>query len=250
MPRNLKTKLWLGVPINFHEICSIYPLTVGECLCYMDVPDNSQDQLSFNGLFLPYTINDVFLKEFCPDFHGTVWDYWFVNVAQAARLCYTLAVFTHEINLEPDLEHKRVVFNKGSENERSLGPEHFDEFADIILQAHYMKKYKPDKQKKIRIKNPEYQKRYQQYQARRQKNPQVDDDNDLAVCVKYIQVASQSYIPDKEILSWSYWKLLRWHSELIRQVEYQNGYQCYATCGDKKLRKALTKLETELRTKI
>lgn len=246
MIKNLKTKLWLNAPINFHDICMIHPLTVQQYLHYMDVSEESETELSYAALMLPFTLNETFLKEHCPDFPGTEWDFLFANATQIARFMFSVAVLTDDSGLKPDLEKKRLVFANG----KTLGREHFDEFSEIILQAHYLKKYKPSPQKKMAVKNPKHQQRLQKYLAHRNKNTQLDDDVDLAVCVKYIQIASQSYIPDKEILAWTYWKLLRWHSEMIRQIEYQNGYACYATSGDKKLGKTLTKLQTELRTKI
>lgn len=261
MIQNLELKLWTGTPIDFYGICNIYPLTVKDYIHYNDVPEDATDELNYIGLLAPFIMNNLFLKDNGIEFDDDIWDYYFLDAKMLTDLVYALAVFTHEINIRIDLDHKTLVFpgteqtdakssGDGVAQGKAFGKEHFEEFASIILKAHNMKKYQHPTKVAPKIKNKDYADRLKKYTQNRKKNKSIKDDIDLAAVIKCIQLFSPSYIPAAEILTWNYWKVLHWYEDVICKSDYDHLNACFAHWGGKDLRKGLDKLKKELRTTI
>lgn len=248
MIENFDTKMWLGMPLNFHNICTIYPLTIRDYLVLSDIPDDDHERLSYNALFTQFMINHDFLKDAGVDYTGSMWDFFFLAADQLMRLMMSLAILTKDEGLHLDAENRRIYFSTG----KYLSAETFPEFSDIVLQAHCFGKYHHvEKQVKTadQFKSAEYYEKWKKLQANRAKFQKKEGLN-ITQCVKLIQLTSASFIPDNEIMGWTYWKLLHWYNAIILQNNYTELQQCFSHWGGKDLRKTLDKLKEEIMTKV
>lgn len=245
MIANFNEKMWLGVPINFHDICTIYPLTIRDYLIYSDVSDDDIDGLSYNALFTPFMINHDFLKDAGVEYDGDIWSFFFLSNNQIAQLVLAIEVLTRAEELQIDLENKRIYFS----DTQYLSANTFSEFCDIVLRAHCFEPYHHVEKKTPQFKSKAAYERWKKYQALRAKN-QPKDDMNLAQCIKVVQLSSNSYIPDETILGWTYWKLLHWYNASTLKSSYDELHQCFAHWGGKELRKSLESLKNEIMTKI
>lgn len=242
---NFNAKMWLGVPLNFHNICLIYPLTIEQYLAYSDVP--AQDGMSFdyNAIFTQFMINRDFLKDAGVEYDGNIWDFFWMSKDQLAHLLWAITIVTHEDDIQVDVETRQLKFPSG----QSLNASNYAEFADIVLRAHCFGQYQHVEKQVPKFKNKANYERWKKYQSMRQKY-QKKDELDITQCVKVIQLNSPSFIPDSEILKWSYWKLLKWYNAVIQQSNYDDLQGCFAHWGGKDLRRTLDKLKEEIMTKI
>ncbi len=242
---NFNAKMWLGTPLNFHDVCHIYPLTIEQYLLYSDVPAEDGAGFNYNALFTPFMINNAFLRDSGIEYTGSIWDFFWLSKDQLVRLLWSVTVLTHEEQIEVDSENRQFKFKSG----RCLNATNYAEFADIVLQAHCFGQYQHVEKKAPKFKNKAHYERWKKYQSMRQKY-QKTDDLDIAQCVKVIQSTSPYFSPELEILKWSYWKLLKWYNAVIQQSNYDDLQECFAHWGGKDLRRTLDKLKEEIMTKI
>lgn len=248
MIENFDTKMWLGFPINFHNICTIYPLTIRDYLVYSDIGDTGGNGLSYNALFTQFMINHDFLKDAGVNYDGDIFGFFFLSNEQMAMLLLALRILTHEENMRVDVENQRIYFDKS----RFLSSATYPEFSDIVLRAHCFGHYQHVEHRTKTVKDfkrREDYERWKKLQANRAKYQNKDELN-IAQCIKYIQLSSSSYIPDDVILNWTYWKMLHWYNATILQSNYDEMQQCFAHWGGKDLRKSLEKLKQEIMTKV
>lgn len=247
MISNLHEKLWLKQPIDFYGICTIYPLTIKDYLELNKPPAEGQHMPTYSEMFVPFTINHAFLKDAGVDYNGDIWDFFFMDAGMLAQLTWTIGRLTHTDNNKIDIEGKRIMLSET----QSLGADKFQEFADIVLLAHGLERYKPQKKYQPKFKSKAEAERYKKYQAARAKHQAKHEDEDkLLTIIQYVQLASSSYIPDEEILTWTYWKLMRWYNKLILKENHDELHACFAHWGGKDVKKSLDKLKTEIMTKI
>lgn len=245
MIANFNEKMWLGVPLNFHDICTIYPLTLRDYLTLNDVSDDNSNGLSYNALFTQFMINHDFLRDAGVQYDGDMFSFFFLSTDQLGRLMWAVATLTKDTELRVDVEKRRLLFS----NDKYLSAETFPEFCDIVLQAHCFGQYHHVEKKTPKFKSKAAYERWKKYQTMRQKN-QPKDELNIAQCVKYIQLYSNSYIPDETILGWTYWKMLHWYNATILKSNHDELHQCFAHWGGKDIRKSLDSLKNEIMTKI
>ena len=245
MIANFNEKMWLGVPLNFHDICTIYPLTLRDYLVYSDIHDDSTNGLSYNALFTQFMINHDFLEDAGVKYDGDMWSFFFMSGEQLARLVLGISILTRDDGLSIDVENRRICFANG----KYLSSETFPEFCDIVLQAHCFGQYNHVEKKTPTFKSKAAYERWKRYQAMRAKN-QPKDELNIAQCIKFIQLYSNSYIPEETMLGWTYWKLLHLYNATILKSNYDELQQCFAHWGGKEIRKSLDSLKNEIMTKV
>lgn len=246
MINNFDEKMWLGLPIRFYDICTIYPLTLEDYLLLGDLPEDGSLGLNYNALFTQFMINDDFLKDAGVDDYGSVWDFFFIAKEQLSLLMTSISMLTHDANLQLDVANKRIVFSNG----KYLSESTYLEFAETILQAHCFGFYRHVEQTMPHFKNKAHYDRWKRYQEMRAKQKKQEDSLNIVQCVKYIQLHSASYIADSEILHWTYWKVLHWYNAIVLQTNYNELHQCFAHWGGKDIRRSLDSLKQEIITKI
>jgi len=245
MNKNIVDKLWLNMPLEFYDICTIYPMSIKQYLHYSDVAEGNPNELSYSEIITQFSFNHEFLKDQGIDYDGPMLDFFFMSPDMLQRLVWSVAVLTHDGDVTPDLEHHRLMFPNG----RFISARNFDEFADIILQAHCFGRYEHVEKQMPKFRNKEHLKRWQRMQAMREKH-KAKEEVSIAQCVKTIQLESHSYITDAEIVTWTYWKLMHWYNAVVLQSNYEELHSCFAHWGGKDIRKSLDAMKKELMTKI
>ena len=219
---DIKANLQLNIPINFHNICTIYPLSV------IDTVTNDSEFIA--GLFLPYRISkEVLIKsnESMGIFEIIMNDEYLYQ-----SLILSLVYFCRTKNIKVN-KHTLEIFI--DDVEQSINRDNFDELSEVLLTIG--KKDKLTKQKEDEIPKFETDEGYQRWkklQEMRQKSVKKEG-LELYEIIHYVQFGSGSYIHDDEIKAWTYWKLITAYITIIGIDNYNKQFQAYLQCGDKKL---------------
>ena len=245
MIQNLNEKLWLNLPIDFHGICMIYPMSIKQYLHYKDVDASDPNELQYDDIIVQFSFNHEFLHDNGIEYDGPMCDFFFMEPSMLQKMLWSIAVLTDDADIQVDVANRRFVFQNG----KCIDATNFDEFADIVLQAHCFGRYEHVEKKMPKFRNKEHLKRWQRMQAARAKYKPKDEVS-IAQCIKTIQLESHSYIADSEIATWSYWKLMHWYNAVVLQSNYEELHSCFAHWGGKNIRKSLDAMKKELMTKI
>ena len=247
MIENVNEKLWLKLPIDYYGICTLYPLTIKDYLYYNDVQEGDAAHPSYADMFTPFIMNHAFLKDAGIDYTGNMWDFYFLDSTILATLMWSLTVLTRKDDIRVVIEEKRLYFDET----HYLGAENYKELFEIILQAHCFEPYKHKEQHKPKFKDEATRLRYEKYLAARAKNKNTNKSElSLLNCIQYIQLRSTSYIPEDEILTWSYWKLMHWYNKVALKTSHDELHACFAHWGGKEVKRSLDTLKKDIMTKI
>lgn len=223
----------------------IYPLTVDQMICGL-YPSYKIDDVLFKDLFTPFIINSEFLTDCQIEFEGSMLDFFFSDHDSLLLLVNAIAVFAKTQDISINMEQHAI---KVADFEGCIDNSNFDEFADIILKVNCMGRYEHKEEKIPHFETQEGYERWKKLQERRKKYS-VEDDIKIENCGSFIQLHSQSYIPDEEILGWTYWKFNHYYGGLVRKVNYEELFKCFATFGGGDLKKDVEKAKTDMYTKL
>lgn len=218
---DVKSNLLLNIPINFHNICTIYPLTVEQFTF------NDEDYIA--SIFLPFVITKEAMTEKFKDYDvfdvvTQVEQYRNMLLTSIAILCKTKKVL-----LTSDCQD---IYING--NSTSINKENFDEFSDIILLSHAREKYKPIIEVIPQFETEEGYNSWLKLKEMREKN-NVKQEYKLSDIINLVQVGGKSYISEDLIKTWNLWKLYNTHSSINNISSYESCFNLYLQGGDKKL---------------
>jgi hypothetical protein len=214
---DVKSSLILCEPINFHNICDIYPI---------EIKDYIKDSDKFNNLYLPYVISKDILAEELQKY--SVFEIIIANDEYMETLYKSLIIFCKTENIKMKINtngEPELYFN---ENLCSLNKNNFDEFADIILLSGGKEKYKAEV---IPVfETAEGYERWKKYEEMKQKYAKKDDAS-VANIINVAQSGGLSYINENTIKHWSMWKLMNTYSSIINKDGYEKQYSQYLVTG-------------------
>lgn len=214
---DIKSCLLLCKPINFKNICKIYPIDLDT---YLD------DEEKINDLYLPYAISKEYLSENpcdCSNFEIVLSNQEYFTLLYESLL---LLCKTSDIKIKIDDPNNPELFF--DDNKSSLNKNNFDEFADIVLLSGGKERYKPEV---IPVfETPEGYERWKKYEENKKKYTKKEDSS-LANLINVVQSGGFSYVSEELIKKWSVWKLINSYNSTINRDGYDKQYSQYLVTG-------------------
>lgn len=213
----------MNLPIHFHDICTIYPFTVSDAIHYFEKGTSTEMFLPFlltkdiiNAPFRQYSLYQIVLSD----------SKLFQSFSETLRfLCRT-----ENIKINPKTLDITIDNNPGYLNSAA-----FDELSDIISTMVCMEKIHKTEKQIPKFETPEGYERWKKLQNQREKNHTADDEIHIYDIINCVQFGGNYYIPDEEILKWSYWKLIHASKTISLLKNYDFTCNAYLQCGDKAL---------------
>jgi len=220
---DVKSCLMLCKPINFHNVCTIYPI---------EVTDYVEDSEYYSSLYLSYVLTkEVLSEEVKRKYENlTMFEIILLDKNYIELLITSLQLFckTNNVRLVIEDNQPQLYFD---DNKFSLNKNNFEEFSKIILFSGVKSKYKP---KEIpTFETPEGYERWKNYEAQREKNAPKEDES-LSSIINVVQIGGNYYIDSEVIKHWSVWKLMNEYSSIIGRDSYEKQYSQYLVSGDNK----------------
>lgn len=215
---DVKSNLLLCEPINFHNICKIYPI---------ELKDFLSDEDKYNEIYTPYVLSkDMIIKEELKQF--SMFEIILSDTIYMKLLFESLTIFCKTENIKFIKKTNGDIELYFDDNTIPLTKDNFDEFADIIILSGGKSKYKPEQ---IPVfETPEGYERWKKYEEAKQKY-QKKDDTSIASIINVAQIGNGFYINEEIIKRWSMWKLLNTHSSLVNRDGYDKQYSQYLVTG-------------------
>lgn len=246
---DVKGFLELELPIPFHDICTIYPVTVE------DFVKNSNNPY-FNKLFMPYYLNKELLDI---DVDMDIYELILSNAEYSNLLVDSIKLLTHEndvttirdmvVQFEKDqksyakelkeifegyddknLRENCVVINRNKLMTKDL----FDEFVDIVRVAQEI--HPPEKEPEPEFQSEEGRRRWLALRKSRDEFKEKDKSMSIENIINVVQFGKGCYISSEQIRNWSMWKLINAHNSILSKDGYDKTYSAITsgcTCGDK-----------------
>ena len=221
---NIKTCLLLNQPYKFKDVCVMYPISLKYAIDF----DNEVD---FLNMFMPYMISkEVLSSDNLEDIS------LFEVVLSDDNLCNNFILTLQEICRTDNLKFNRNTLEIFiDDNTSSLNKDNFDEFSDIVLEMVQSKRLEKAENSEPKFKTEEGRKRWLALQEQRKRRKEKEQGLNVYDIINIVQFGMGAYIPDSEILSWTYWKLLKSYSSILNKKGYENSFDIYLQCGDSKL---------------
>lgn len=222
---DLKSALQLNLSYQFQNVCTLYPVS----LLYAMSFDTETD---FLNMFMPYmlskeilNLNDTQKEQF------SLFEIVLSSNALCSNFISTLKVLCKTDNIRFNQRTLEIFIN---DNQASLNKNNFDAFSDVILEMLQAKRLKRTDSEEPEFKTEEGRKRWLELQKSRKK---YSKNNELHLydMINLVQFGMNSYVPDSEIRQWTYWKLVKSYSTIMNKQSYNNAFDIYLQCGDKKL---------------
>lgn len=215
-----KNVLYFSNPINFHDVCTVYPVTISQYI--------EHDSDYWDKLLLPFAISHDYLGD---EFNNySMFDIVISTNDLFKQLVDSLKVFCHAESLE--FKEDGIHIN-GSEN--SLNSENFDELSNLFLDMLQREKIK--REEIPHFESEDGKRRWLNLQKRKQEYEARNKNNNFGVMemINCVQHGGNSYIPDDEILKWTFWRLSKVLETIMIKNNWDNTYRIFLVCGDSKL---------------
>lgn len=208
----------LGEPIEFKEICTIYPLTIGKRV--------KLGEQYFNSTFLPYSISEDIAKE-----HGFA-DVFSLIISDRNLLlafCESLEILCNVKEVKFTDDETGVFLG---ENQVPMDSTSFREFSKIVRDWNCIPIYKPEVEPFFATE--EGREKWLKLKALRAKNAKSETDL-ISTMMSVVQFGGNSFIPESVISNWTYWKLVNSYHAIINSREYEHSFSAYLQSGKKEL---------------
>lgn len=225
--KNLKNGLLLNSPYQFKDICTIYPISIEYALSF-------DTNAEFLNKFMPYMITKEVLSEELPK-DISIFEIICLNEQLFINLADTIMEICKTENIKMNTETLEIFINDSTS---SLNKDNFEEFSELVLEMIQAKKLTKAENKEPEFATEEGRQRWLQLQKNREafnKKSGKDEAKQLYDIINIVQFGLGTYIPDNEILSWSYWKLIKSYMTVLNKTNYQNSFDVYLQTGDKSL---------------
>lgn len=219
---NIKTSLLLNLPIRFHNICTIYPLSVADAIRLEDE--------GMREIFLPFLLSKDVLEE--PFLQYPLYEVVLTSPKFYDALLLALTILCRTKNIKINKETLDIIIDDSPE---CLNSRTFEEFSDIVSAMTCMEKLHKKESSVPRFETPEGYERWKKLQEQRARNTSADTGIQIYDMINCVQFGGNSYIPDQEILKWSYWKLIHAGKTISQLKNYDFTCNAYLQCGDKAL---------------
>lgn len=218
---NIKTNLQLNLPISFHGVCTVYPLTVADIIRLEDSGEKN--------IFTPFLLDTERLNASSryPAYQLVKNDPMLL-----AALLRALAELCHTDKIRVDKNTLDIFIDSGTE---CLTNESFKELSGLVSEMLCIRKTSAPEAAVPKFKTPEGYERWKRLQEQRQKNAATDNGIPIYDFINCVQFGGNYYIPDEEILGWTYWKLIHAFQTISHLKNYDFTCSAYLQCGDKAL---------------
>lgn len=213
----------MNIPINFHDVCTIYPLSVRDAIsCF----EQDEGQIMFIPFLLSKDIVDENFQQYSM-LEIVLNDQKMYNkfIASLRMLCKTENIKMNPTTLDIFIE----------DNIKPLNKDNFEEFSEIVSTIVCMKKLQKNENTIPKFETEEGYQRWKKLQEQREKNKPKDEGFQIYDLLNCVQFGGNYYIPDTEIMNWTYWKLTNVNKTIILLKKYDFNCDAYLQCGNKKL---------------
>src|SRR5574344_375311 len=221
---NLKSSLQMNRPYKFKDICTLYPISVEYALSF-------DENVEFLNKFMPYMISKGVLSEDLPK-DISIFEIVCLNEQLFINRADTIMEICKTENIKMNTETLEIFIDDSTS---SLNKDNFEEFSELVLEMIQAKKLTKAENKEPEFATEEGRQRWLQLQKNREafnKKSGKDEAKQLYDIINIVQFGLGTYIPDNEILSWSYWKLIKSYMTVLNKTNYQNSFDVYLQTGD------------------
>lgn len=212
--------LQLNQPFKFKNVCTIYPISIES---YIKQPDTF-----WNELCLPFALSREYLGDMANQFS------LYEIVISDEKLLTSLIVMIQLLCQPKNIESKNgEIFI--DDNTESLNSDNFEEFSDIVLTILQREKLKNIKEQMPKFESEEGKRRWLKLQEQRKRNANRQPVTTISDIIRVVQLGGNCYIPDKEILNWTYWKLIKTYQIIQKRNEWEQNFDIYLRTGDAKI---------------
>lgn len=223
---NIYSNLMLNIPIQFYDVCTIYPITVEDMVKYYSSDDS---RLIFEPFLITHKLlsDDLINK---PIYEIIIEDQSLLQLMAVCiiRLCKCTV---DDITFKNDNEI--CILN----NKSTINKDNFEEFADVVATMLYINRSKLKKQEDEipKFETEEGKQRWLKYQELKKKYAPKVNGSELNNLIMYSQFGGNYYIPDEEIMKWTYWKLIYSQEVISNKQSYDINCQAVLQGADKRI---------------